>query len=96
MAEHTPGPWSTRVVRGRAIEIGPTLGPPNDCFMPVCHIRSAGDEDKANARLIATAPNYWAGVEQMLANEDRGGDGWWKGWEMLKAAHAKTTGGTGA
>lgn len=30
-----------------------------------------------------------AAVDQMRAHEDAGGEGWWKGWEMLKAAHAK-------
>ena len=29
-----------------------------------------------------------AAVEQMLAWEKEGGDGWWKGFEMLKAAYA--------
>lgn len=33
-----------------------------------------------------------AGVEQMLANEQAGGDGWWKGWEMLKAAYSEEFG----
>ena len=32
---------------------------------------------------------YRAGVEQMLAHEDAGGDGWWKGWSMLKAVYAE-------
>lgn len=33
-----------------------------------------------------------AAVEQMLAHEDDGGDGWWKGWGMLKAAHSRAKG----
>lgn len=28
-----------------------------------------------------------AGVEQMRAHAELGGEGWWKGWEMLKAAY---------
>lgn len=32
-----------------------------------------------------------AGVEQMLAHEQAGGDGWWTGWEMLKAAYYAAT-----
>jgi hypothetical protein len=34
---------------------------------------------------------YRAGVEQMLAYEQAGGDGWWKGWDMLKAAYQEET-----
>ncbi len=30
---------------------------------------------------------YNAAVEQMLAYEQAGGDGWWKGWKMLKAVY---------
>lgn len=32
---------------------------------------------------------YAAGVSMMLEHEHGGGEGWWKGWEMVKAAHAK-------
>jgi hypothetical protein len=49
---------------------------------------------EADARLIAVSPSYFEAVEQMLAYEDAGGDGWWKGWEMLKAAHAGAKGKT--
>lgn len=56
------------------------------------HRHNRTDPFEANARLIAAAPDYDAGVEQMLAYEQAGGDGWWKGWEMLKAAHAKARG----
>ena len=52
------------------------------------------DEDKtqqANALLIAAVPDYAAAAEQMITHEQAGGDGWWKGFEMLKAAHAKAT-----
>ena len=31
--------------------------------------------------------SWRAAVEQMLAYEQAGGDGWWRGWEMLKAAY---------
>lgn len=51
--------------------------------------RTSKQTTLANARLIAASPGYFAGVEKMLANEQCGGDGWWEGWEMLKAAHAK-------
>jgi hypothetical protein len=48
--------------------------------------------DHPDARLIEAAPDYAAGVEKMLHNEQCGGDGWWGGWEMLKAAHLKAIG----
>ena len=38
---------------------------------------------------LATSPNYRGAVEQMLAHEQSGGDGWWKGWGLLKAAHQR-------
>ena len=31
--------------------------------------------------------SYREAVEQMLTYEQTGGDGWWKGWEMLKAVY---------
>lgn len=51
-------------------------------------IGSAEDD----ARLFAASHDYAAAVQQMLFNEDAGGEGWWKGWEMLKAAHSRATG----
>ena len=35
-----------------------------------------------------SARQYEAGVALMLAHEQSGGDGWWKGWEMVKAAYS--------
>jgi hypothetical protein len=32
---------------------------------------------------------YREAVEQMLAYEQAGGDGWWKGWDRLKSIQAK-------
>lgn len=34
---------------------------------------------------------FIAAAEQMITHEDGGGDGWWKGFEMLKAAYAAKT-----
>ena len=84
----TPGPWRAdyldqhgqRVVKGEHIEIA------------TCWHHSVGAierEMEANAKLISAAPDFVAGIEQMLAYEQAGGEGWWKGWEMLKAAYAK-------
>lgn len=45
-------------------------------------------------RLFAAAPYYRSAVQQMLNNEDCGGDGWWRAWEQLKHAHAMAMGTT--
>lgn len=63
----------------------------------VCFMAWSGDPENNEAheeaaRLIAVAPDYAAAAEQMIAHEQAGGDGWWKGFEMLKAAHAKANG----
>lgn len=44
------------------------------------------------AKSLIQAEEARSAFEQMVENEEGGGDGWWKGWEMLKAAHAKTSG----
>lgn len=44
------------------------------------------------AQMAAIGPEFFAGVRQMLTYEQAGGDGWWKGWEMLKAAYLKCGG----
>jgi len=36
--------------------------------------------------LIAEVRALRKAAEQMLFYEDAGGDGWWRGWAMLKAA----------
>ena len=55
----------------------------------------AGAWDTINPRSIARAfleasgmSRFVAATEKMLANEQCGGDGWWDGYEMLKAALA--------
>ena len=82
--KHTPGPWviAPHTTVNKEFTVGPAIMDYDD----VDH-----DQQEANARLIAASPDYAAAVEQMLAHEQAGGDGWWKGFEMLKAAHAKAT-----
>ena len=94
IADHSPGPWElSRTGDGKAYII---TGAADDYWVNLdCEVDSDdkdGDVAEANAFLVAAAPDYFAGVEQMLLHEQCGGDGWWKGWEMLKAAHAKATG----
>ena len=103
--KHTPGPWE--FVPGNehhgpyvTSEFGNTIC---DCYtMTEPGVLSADktrrpvpflhEMAEPNARLIAASPDFAAGVEQMLAHEQAGGDGWWKGWDMLKAAYAKAKG----
>jgi hypothetical protein len=99
--KHTPGPWGhnadTPTFDGATLDVAIFIGHGSGKGGEIAMLRhDPGDgldvtteESKANARLIAVSPSYFEAVEQMLAYEDAGGDGWWKGWEMLKAAHAR-------
>lgn len=87
--KHTPGPWE---LSGDGIFAVSVLNARVRLADIVFHNRLNRIDAKANGLLIAAAPDYAAAVEQMLAHEQSGGDGWWKGFEMLKAAHAKAMG----
>ena len=94
MSGFTPGPWAVSTChQGESCwcRIIMVAGHEDEDSLEHCIVHS-GAIGKENANLIAAAPDYDAGVEQMLAYEQAGGDGWWKGWEMLKAAHAKARG----
>ncbi len=103
-ADHTPGPWvyiPPRPYDGDDEDLLGSFYTPGGIEgadgNPVCIFGDYSGsatmfENPANPHLIAGAPDYAAGVERMLAHESSGGDGWWSGWEMLKAAHAKATG----
>jgi hypothetical protein len=86
--KHAPGPWRVNSI-GNVVATVKSLG--ETIEVTVC-VPNNRPDTAANARLIAAAPEYAAGVEQMLAHEQAGGEGWWAGWEMLKAAHAKAEG----
>lgn len=47
---------------------------------------------KANAAVIASAPDFYEAAMVMACAEDGGGDAWWRGFEMLKAALKKAGG----
>ena len=99
----TPGPWAWYQLGGkltlcadygkRKVILCDRKGKLNTCDPDreaSYLIDAVGHEP--DMRLLTAAPDYFDGVAQMLLNEDSGGDGWWKGWEMLKAAHAKAQG----
>ncbi len=97
VAEHTQGPWGWHTFSGWNHCFGLVSDSGEDVMIATGDDHSSWIEiSDADRRLIAAAPDYAAGMEQMLVNEDCGGDGWWKGWEMLKAAHAKAKGATNA
>lgn len=95
---HTPGPWTI----GRSADNTPLVMVPVHpsegsgfgvaCVNRLPRLGSVRGDMDANARLIACAPDFAAAAEQMMAHEDAGGDGWWIGYEMLKAAYAKALG----
>jgi hypothetical protein len=65
-AKHTPGPWiadgyNVRVRNGRYIAYtGPSHTPPSE------YPKQCAEEDKANARLIAAAPELLEALENLM------------------------------
>lgn len=102
---HTSGPWRARQIRYGSWSIETELPCINglSAWFTIATVHAVDDAERLmsdgvradandDARLIAAAPDYAAAVEQMLAHEESGGDGWWRGWEMLRAAHGKAGG----
>jgi hypothetical protein len=97
MAKHTPGPWSIKYgtnVFGDRIDTGHP-GCVATCGGHSSNQVDCGPENRANARLIAAAPDLLAAAVAVLAWADReampqGGknDG---PWEAIEAAIAKAT-----
>lgn len=70
---HTPGPWATHLVDETVVVI-PRRPLPQQISM-LGHSEVADDEDYANARLIAAAPELLAALEseeEWRAREDAG------------------------
>ena len=93
----TVGPW--RIVETGIVEMGEERGSLSFWAglgyggqLPNPSGQDPKVERDANARLIAAAPDYDEAADLMIAAEQSGGDLWWKGFEMLKAAHAKARG----
>lgn len=63
--KHTPGPWATHLVDETVVVI-PRRPLPQQISM-LGHSEVADDEDYANARLIAAAPELLAALEGLLA-----------------------------
>jgi len=99
MSAHTPGPWG---LDGNLIE-----GPDGERVACITAYSRRTPKQKANARLIAAAPDLLAALRGMLAivNDSRGVAGYhlngntaeWDEFDEVDAARAaiaKTTGGT--
>ncbi len=67
MAEHTPGPWEVRVNPVRGIIVKTIFGSPwmDESQLIPCVV-SPGENAKANAHLIAAAPDLLAACEEWL------------------------------
>jgi len=66
MSKHTPGPWEILEVTPDDWQINSDLR--DDCLVqmtPTIGHEHLSDEDKANARLIAAAPDMLAALEQV-------------------------------
>jgi hypothetical protein len=76
VANHTPGPWkpfrTPRMLHG-------VMGWRRKVL---CRMEDHGvaniEAEAANARLMAAAILYYEATQVMLANEQSGGDGWWR------------------
>lgn len=64
MTAFTPGPWC--VATGKNISVGPVGGGQR---VALCNYDN-GSTEKANARLIAAAPDLYAALDRLLSNGD--------------------------
>jgi hypothetical protein len=83
MSKHTPGPWTVGGPTGyiNQLEINPCIGV----------VYGAGEELRANARLIAAAPNLLEALEDLVCLAEaamRESDGEWSIDEELRDARA--------
>ena len=98
-AKYTPAPWSANW-NGSYYQIDTeTEGQIGDACASQ-FIEGNTDKGKANARLIAAAPEVWEALEDVMAWIDNwepdmtGDDEWSASEERVRAAIAKATGGT--
>lgn len=85
---HTDGPWnedSTDTGGARAV-IG-------DGQQLVALVYGKDiEQQSANARIVSAGRDFYEAAMTMAHAEDSGGDAWWRGFEMLKAALKKAGG----
>jgi hypothetical protein len=71
-AKHTPGPWVRRnIASARDIYIAEANdgGAPSVAIVPT-RVSRLADEEDANARLIAAAPDLLAALRRIVASDD--------------------------
>ncbi len=100
--KHTPGPWIEVPQNGsgpmiaRSYATGKQMNPTG--LRLVCHVLQRGssfDEDKANASLIAAAPDLLKALETLLSLHDARvdtADAWNVSMEEARAAISKAIG----
>jgi len=64
--KHTPGPWSTHLVDDTVVII--PRRPLPQKFSTLGHSEVADDEDFANARLIAAAPDLYHALDDLFTD----------------------------
>ena len=80
---HTLGPWKEdedHKIGARAI-IGD-----GQQLVALVYGKTA-EEQAANARAVSAGQDFMEAAAMMTAAEQSGGDMWWRGFEMLKAAY---------
>jgi hypothetical protein len=86
MSEHIPGPWELFASQNGAFDITALNG-----AVVICHREDwthRANESRANARLIAAAPDMLAALKRVLAVADRKTEE----FDAARAAIAKATG----
>jgi len=101
MTKHTPVPWrkavseSDRPAMMSEIEIV-APGSVKESCRPIARLSLQGTETKANARLIAAAPELLEALESLVMASAHCGESGWLGdydpWENARAAIAKAKG----
>ncbi len=93
MSKHTPGPWSLPFITERPIQ-QEVFGPDERIARVELPGNSRHDEQVANARLIAAAPELLDALEKLLHETDEGTQLCAREFaEQAKAAIAKAKGG---
>ena len=104
MTEHTPGPWHAECPENGAFHVSATAAGPGDvCDLYHPYTDESGkhiftkDRARANAHLIAAAPDMYAELESMAVQVRAAGEhglfeNWEPAYERAQAALAKAKG----
>ena len=86
MSSHTPGPWACTYTSNYAHDY--RLTRPNGQPLPINAEANDRSEQRANARLIAAAPEMFAALVALLPHAARAIQGTTEGQPLLNAAAA--------